>query len=316
MRTWSALVGFLVGVLPGVAANGQVAGGGEVGAVSARPARRSPTMAPEVIDGLLEQSYITFFGGIAGNGPNLIFEGNIAPPFYITAANRLLIVGTPKVVLRMLDTSSRPVRTPSYMPKLAVFLRLFGNQFLTVSATHHSNGQEGSTFNADGTLNLRTGNFSTTYVEGALQGAVVPRAASGTIFGYRLGYEYHPTEWTDIDLRGIYPPRRVRASFEQIFQVSTGMVRLLGGEIRLTEDLTWYAGGEVPRTRYGPSRMGGWYSVSFKPSWLDELTLFMNGYVGPDYYNIHFLERLSVLRIGIGTRRRSAPVGPAIRTPG
>jgi hypothetical protein len=55
--------------------------------------------------------------------------------------------------------------------------------------------------------------------------------------------------------------------------------------------------------------------VSLRPSWLRELTLFLNAYAGPDYYNIHFLERLNVVRIGIGTRRSEVPFGPVLRTP-
>jgi hypothetical protein len=61
--------------------------------------------------------------------------------------------------------------------------------------------------------------------------------------------------------------------------------------------------------------MGGWYSLSLRPVWLRELTLFANAYSGPDYYNIHFLERLNVIRFGVGSRRASPPFGPVLRTP-
>jgi hypothetical protein len=314
MRRLSLCIGALL--LPAAAARSQEPLLARAAArTGGSPARQGQSLPQSLIDGLLEQSYVTFFSGIAGNGPDLIFEGNIAPAFYVSAANRLLVVGTPKVVLRMLDAPSFPVRTPSYMPRLAIFLRLLGNQFLTVSASHYSNGQEDSTFLADGSLNLRSGNFRTNFVEGGLQGAIAANQTSGSVLGYRLAFEYHPSDWMDDDIRNLYPPRRLHVGLEQLFQVHRGIARLLGAEMRFTEDVTWYMGGVVPDARRGPSRLGGWYSVSFKPSWLQELTIFINAYVGPDYYNIHFLERLSVLRIGLGTRRSAPTLGPAIRAP-
>jgi len=271
-------------------------------------------LSQPIIDGLLEQSYIIAPSRIGGEVPNLLFEANLAPPFYITAGNRLLLVGTPKVVMRMLRTSSLPVRTPSYMPRLSAFLLLFGDQFLTATISHHSNGQEVSTFLADGSLNVRTGNFSTNFVEGGIQGAV-RSAPSERVFGYRASFEHHPRSWTDVDIRDLYPPQRVRVGLDEILPFRRGMGAALGSEVQFTIDLTWYIGGEVPSARAGLDRLGGWYSVSLRPAWLRELTLFLNAYAGPDYYNIHFLERLNVVRVGIGTRRSTVPFGPVLRMP-
>jgi hypothetical protein len=273
-----------------------------------------PRLEQPVIDGLLEQSYITAPGAIIGDMPRLLFEANLAPPFYITAGNRLLIVGTPKVVLRMLRERSLPVRTPSYMPRVSAFLRVFSNQFLTATISHHSNGQDDETLLPNGDLNVRTGNFSTSFIEGGIQGAF-RSTAPGRLLGYRASVEYHPARWTNEDIRALYPPRRIRLGLDEIMPLGGAKNGMLGEELQVTVDLTWYLGGEVPSARFGPDRMGGWYTLSFRPAWLRELTLFLNAYVGPDYYNIHFLERLHVLRVGLGTRRSSQPSGPVLRTP-
>ena len=285
---------------------------------SQEPERREQPSAPRfsqaVVEGLLEQSYITAPGRLAGDIPNLLFEANVAPPFYITAANRLVLVGTPKVLMRMLREKSLPVRTPSYMPRLSAYLRLYSNQFIIATVAHHSNGQEDPTKLPNGDLNLKSGNFSTSYVEGGIQGAFL-RSPTGRVFGYRATYEYHPDRWTNADIRGLYPPRRIRFGLDEIVPFGPNVNQMLGEELQLTIDLTWYMGGQVPKSSFGPARMGGWYTLSLRPSWLRELTLFLNAYVGPDYYNIHFLERLNVLRIGLGTRRSSQPFGPVLRTP-
>lgn len=78
----------------------------------------------------------------------------------------------PQFKVRILDNdksrgdSSRPVRTPSYLPRATLYLthknlwrknstsHLFG-----FSAFHHSNGQDGNEFNDDGSINTYNGNF-------------------------------------------------------------------------------------------------------------------------------------------------------------
>jgi len=71
--------------------------------------------------------------------------------------------------------SSLPVRTPSYMPGATLYFkwdRLNRNskyyKFASVSAFHHSNGQDGNSLNPDCTYNQYNGSFSTNFIEPAV----------------------------------------------------------------------------------------------------------------------------------------------------
>lgn len=67
-------------------------------------------------------SYITFPADI-GNIEPLIFEANVNPSFKIRVRedSRLMGVLTPKVIIRMYNEKSYPVRTPSYLPQITVY---------------------------------------------------------------------------------------------------------------------------------------------------------------------------------------------------
>ena len=136
------------------------------------------------------------------------FEADIQPNFVITQnfSDRLVtdesldgrprwaysVVGTPRVRLRMLDSRSAPVRTPSYMPKGTVTGLLFRGERTNdngagarvglwagqLTIGHHSNGQDGCLFTTDTPptdttdctgppdltkINTTDGSFSTNY---------------------------------------------------------------------------------------------------------------------------------------------------------
>lgn len=44
------------------------------------------------------------------------------------------------------------------------------------------------------------------------------------------------------------------------------------------------------------------YTLSFTPTFLKEVNVFIQYYYGQDYYNIHFGRQLSVIRIGISSK--------------
>ena len=46
-------------------------------------------------------------------------------------------------------------------------------------------------------------------------------------------------------------------------------------------------------------RFGGSISLSYNPKYLEDVRLFVQYYYGQDYYNIHFENTLSELRIGL-----------------
>ena len=110
-------------------------------------------------------SYITFPTDI-GNLQPLWFEANMIPNFHIrmNEDSRLMGVLTSQIIIRMFQEDSYPVKTPSYMPQLTIYYKLDKNERNNTAFArlgHHSNGQNGDFYLANGTVNLETGSFET-----------------------------------------------------------------------------------------------------------------------------------------------------------
>ena len=119
-------------------------------------------------------SYVTFPTDI-GNIEPLWFEVNIVPNFYLRESknSRLMAVLTPQIILRMYQERSYPVRTPSYIPQVTLYYMLNGGEDGTKFSlfgryAHHSNGQDGDFFLENGEVNVKSGDFSTNYLESGL----------------------------------------------------------------------------------------------------------------------------------------------------
>jgi hypothetical protein len=174
-----------------------------------------------------ERTYVTSTG-LGGTGPGLIFEGNIAPPFFIVSPTyNVALVATPKVVLRMFNARSKPVKTPSYMPRATLYWFLHpesvapgrGARYLSVTLSHHSNGQDGPVFNPDGTVNHESGSFSTNFVEFAYAGRLPLRMRRKLHARYSL--EIHPPGWYDAASNVGYSHVRAHVGATAVQQVDT-----------------------------------------------------------------------------------------------
>jgi hypothetical protein len=122
-----------------------------------------------------------------------VLSADISPHFNIGGEDwPVALQVTPRYKVRILwnneaeGDSSLPVRTPSYMPGLSLFVPVSHSPFkrarnyteapeladgyrnlhyLGLSAFHHSNGQDGAEIREDGKFNTYNGNFSTNFVE-------------------------------------------------------------------------------------------------------------------------------------------------------
>jgi hypothetical protein len=253
----------------------------------------------------LEQSYITLLGGV-GNLAKLWFEGSVAPGIVLAQTSSLAAVVTPKIIVRMLREPSEPVRTPSYMPRVSLFFfrsrpTADSVRYWIVNIAHHSNGQEKPLFNADGTVNDSSGNFSTNYIEAGLVDIAADTRAISDFFILALA---HPRFLMDPELRGHYSPYAVHAG---------GTTASFRG-VAATLEVTGYLGPAPDFPDGWWRRVGIWTSVSGGWDWTREMGLFANAYLGPDYYNVQFHRYISVLRAGISTTPiRSARAGASPR---
>ena len=270
-----------------------------------------------------EVGYITFLDGIGNLGP-LWFEAKMVPNYLIRIRenSRTGLVLTPKVILRMYRTDSEPVATPSYMPQITVYHQL--NNFNPLKSNifylfgrivHHSNGQDGDFYNEDGSINTSDGSFSTNYFEvGFFLAKIFSLHPNATEF-FRSSVEYHPKDMQDKVLNDKYGNIRwhndikifkfTKESFTSIF---SGNYKMESGSekqkarpyLRAIINTTFVFGEmeDIDALDFS-KRFGGSITLSYNPKYLEDVRLFVQYYYGQDYYNIHFEDTLSELRIGL-----------------
>ena len=122
----------------------------EIKTIYAQDSTKSTSGAIETFNLFREPSYILVGQGF-GNIEPLIFEGNLVSHFMLCINKNVKwgIELTPRIVLRMYNKDSYPVRTPSFKPGITFFYQLIDHEnkkrdiFTFVSWFHHSNGQDG-----------------------------------------------------------------------------------------------------------------------------------------------------------------------------
>jgi hypothetical protein len=272
----------------------------------------------DLITAQLEPSYVTAGGAPfnirrLGNAPNSLFEGMIVPnlSLYWRDSSRFAVFMTPKIIVRQRLLPSLPVRSPSFMPRLTFLFALRdpvnapkgSARYLSLVLSHHSNGQEDSTYRVDSitrarVLNLKNGEFSTNYIEAGYNIAVLDdssdrKTTDGVTF-VMLGLRVYPKSMTTPDLwdrYGLY-----RLTFR-----GTGLYakRGVGGRPTVRFELALQAlmGGKL---RASALPFVGSFDMAWRPHFLDDFWLFTGVHRGQDYYNLRGLgPQLSTLRIGV-----------------
>ncbi|MEN6618513.1 MAG: hypothetical protein ABFC28_03315 [Rikenellaceae bacterium] len=253
-----------------------------------------------------DPSYITILGGI-GNLEPLIFEADIVP-YYTLSINRKArwaIEISPRILFRMYNSESYPVRTPSFMPRITFFYNIIDKTdnkrdwFAYFSWYHHSNGQDGSFFNADScTINTLSGNFATNFFEG---GTFISRPDKKRpfIINYHkisFSYCYHQSP----ELKPLYGRFRLFYDYNTSLNINskTNHKSYLIQSLKLG----WIAGDFAQAKSFDSKRIVFRYTLSYRPSFLEDISIFAQYYYGQDYYNIYFNRTLHVLRFGIAAK--------------
>ena len=110
-----------------------------------------------------------FYGNEYGNPTHDLLTADIIPNLVLLSSDhsRFFFVVTPRIQLRLLSQYHSPVKSPSYMPGGSLYTRLNNDdthpKFLSLSYSHHSNGQEGPTLDTAGNFNLDNGKFTTNF---------------------------------------------------------------------------------------------------------------------------------------------------------
>jgi hypothetical protein len=275
---------------------------GRAGSASAQPSEPNKSEVKEIrtVDAVranLEPSYVAYPIGLHGLPP-LIFESSIAPHFFVNTNDwPFAFVLTPKIVVRMFNEESSPVRSPSFMPRVAFYAwfqnRLRGTPtfYGSVTLSHHSNGQAGPFLNEDGSINHEDGSFSTNYFEFALYAT----GFTGEFLGWSsVALQWHPGFNQDPELKGRYGLLRLLLATTIVADLP------LHGQINLKVGIILDDFMQVSKTQalreLERFPVGLAYSMTVPGI---DLGLYLGYYLGHDYYNIYFDKVIHTIEIGI-----------------
>jgi hypothetical protein len=254
-------------------------------------------------------SYITFPTDI-GNIESLWFEGNVIPNFFLRRSknSRLMGVLTPQIIIRMYKEESFPVRTPSYMPQITLYYKLIekpDSRSLSIYGRvgHHSNGQNDDFYYENGSINLKSGNFATNFLElGLIKTSVNSRFNAVQFF--KTSLEMHPNGFIQEELEGIYCQYRWHSAFS-IFKLTSShnQNNSQRPSISFKGESTWMFGDYNKLSTLAAERLSLSLTFYYHPKFLEDIGLFVQYYHGSDYYNIYFDHRLDMLRFGLMTEK-------------
>lgn len=264
-----------------------------------------------------EPSYILFGSGLGTLEP-LIFEGDLIPYFIISVSKRVKwgLELSPRIIIRMYNEESYPVRTPSFKPRATFFYQFLDEEtgkrdlFTYISIMHHSNGQEGSFYNTDSTtINTLSGSFSSNWVEAGL---FLSRPNDRLLFNTNYIKMYAMYNYSqEPELTGVYGHLRFFVQFKSTIKLSDAFRIIVTPQdknrkyaVNQSLRLGWIAGELNNAKNIDIHRLMFNYTLSVKPTFLNDVNIFVQYYYGQDYYNIHFNRQISVLRVGISTKAR------------
>lgn len=255
-------------------------------------------------------SFVTFPTDI-GNIEPLWFEGNLIPNFYIRQSKNSKLMGvlTPQIIIRMYQEKSYPIQTPSYMPQITIYYSFSGESNSKKKITlygriaHHSNGQSGDFFLENGELNLKSGDFSTNYVEAGIIKTNICKWFYAYQF-FKTSIEIHPESWSGDEFDGIYSKYRWHTSFS-IFKLPSQSIHNYEkkAEISVKGEATWMFGELNNLNDASLNRLNLSLTLFYHPKFLEDLGLFVQYYHGSDYYNMYFDHMLDVVRFGLMTEK-------------
>lgn len=255
------------------------------------------------------ESYMTFGQGI-GNVEPLVFEGLVSPYFLLRTSRNARLGATiaPAILIRMFAERSMPVRTPSYMPQVSFYYQLNKNlenkrvQYAYLTLAHHSNGQENSFLNENGSYNTLSGDFATNYfIVGSFFNRKMQNLQSTGEY-FHTAMEIHADIGRSKELEGKYSFVRWHNDF-RIFRYSSkkqAVKNQNSPKFQTTLKTTWLFGEINQASQFDiEQRLNVSLTFNYMPEVLRDVSLFANLYSGEDYYNMQFFRRITVFRIGI-----------------
>ena len=258
----------------------------------------------------LEPSYVTPSAGLRMGGDhspgNLLYEAQIVSNFSLHRWSHQegrwnMRVDVPvRLEVRQLTSDSKPVRTPSYNPGLRLYAYPDDAlQYLSFGAFHYSNGQDGVSYNPDGSVNTVNGSFSTNYLELAYARSFDSNAADGS---WRLSFRNDFYGTWDKAQQYQYPRRQLELQASLPIPRTDLLLRLA---TRYRAGFGYVVYNPVQPGLNQPARFGDHWQQSLqlwckcKPIFDEDVRVYLRYDLGHDDYNINFQNRINRLMVGL-----------------
>jgi len=243
--------------------------------------------------------------GELGSPVKFVLIGKLTTSYFLFAPekSRFAFALIPEFTVKVIDERSAGVRTPSLKLGGQFYYQINTDQtnyrYASLKFNHHSNGQDGEAINEDGSLNTRTGNFSTNYLTATYHFGTRRQLASNKQFQFNhdIGLEWH--RWFD---------------YEKALENDYGFTRLnynLSWRQFAREREIWRWNSSLS---YAINKMSAYKLSALKKRLNVESSFhysfpFMHkaflmaavGYYGEDPYNIYYRNKYAYLRFGVST---------------
>jgi hypothetical protein len=160
---------------------------------------------------------------------------------------------------------------------------------------HHSNGQQDSTIFYNGEINVKSGDFTTNFIEFGWVHTFNSKTLMKSVF-LESSFEYHLKNFTQKYILGSYSLYRWNNHI-----IITTSPEFFNSKGRLMFDarINWLFGNMDDWSFFESKRLSLDIGLFYIPPHLNEVGFFIKYYQGMDYYNIYFDHHLSVFRFGI-----------------
>lgn len=274
-----------------------------------------------------ELSYTSPFSEI-GAPSKYLLSGKLTTTYMILGTKTLPVAFAliPDFTVRVRNENSAGVRTPSFKLGGTAFIRLNSDEqnykYAELAFTHHSNGQDASAVNPDGTVNTYNGNFSTNYLTSSYRFGKFDDHQNGeryNSYNHKLGLEWHKWFSYEKALEGEYGFTRLlydfsfrkyafynnekRGGWRKSSSENMEKKSLEKEFLRLNAQFS-YAVNKINNSTITDiqKRLNAELTANYSLPFMHNVFIMATaGYYGEDPYNIYFGDHYPFVRFGIST---------------
>ena len=259
-------------------------------------------------------------GGELGAPSKYVISGRLTTVFMLFGSYKspVALALIPDFTVRVRNEFSAAVRTPSYRLGGVVYARLNTDpqnyQYAELAFTHHSNGQDVSPYNTDGTLNTRNGNFNANNLTLSYRfgNFTIPGTNAGyNSFNHRAGLQWYKLFRYEPALNQGFGFTRLLYNFSWRKYDEIERYRKDKNQTSKAEKETWrlntefsYAINKIPAKNLAniQKRLNAEINFNYSFPFMHNVFLMAAvGYYGEDNYNIYFQDHYGYVRLGLSS---------------